>query len=90
MSAVRGGPAPKQVKPAVAGEVVARVEEALSPDELKARALSMIAEGEDEGIKLGTMAEALGLESWRDLVPVTRELIEEGNVEKEGSLYFAT
>jgi len=74
-----------------------------SPEERKAAALEFLSKPENEKIlvehvmnvldglqqQLATMAEALRLESWRDLVPATRELIHEGKVEKAGSLYFA-
>ena len=90
MSAVRGGGgAPrKAARPAVAKELVERIEEAISPSKLKSRALSLIRKSKQEGIKLAAISETLGLESWRSLVPVTQELIAEGKVEKEGPLYF--
>ena len=80
----------EEAAPAVAEELVEQIEEALSPGELKKKVLSLIRKSKDEGIRLVTMAEALGLESWRTLVPVAQELITEGKVKKKGSVYSAT
>jgi len=44
--------------------------------------------GQDEGLKMTQIAEMLGLDEWRTLIPVIRELLDEGVIEKEGSLYF--
>ena len=91
MSAVRGGSAPQARATArIGNELVEQIQEVLSPAKLKRKVLSLIKKSKDEGVKLATMAEELGLERWRDLVPVTRELIEEGKVEKDDSQYLAT
>ena len=90
MSAARGV-APGKTKasrPAVARAETAA--EKLSPSQLKRKVRSLIRQSKQEGIKLAPIAETLGLDNWRTLIPVTRELIKEGEVEKEGSLYSAT
>jgi len=77
-----GHKAPAKPKPAKGAK------EGPSTAGLKAKVLALIA-GSEEGMKLAAVAEQLGFESWRDLLPVARELVEEGKVEKEGSVYFA-
>ncbi len=42
-----------------------------------------------DGIKMTQLAELLGIENWRSLIPVMRELMDDRTVEKDGSLYFA-
>jgi len=40
-------------------------------------------------MKMIQLAELLGIENWRSLIPVMRELLDERVLEKDGSLYFA-
>jgi len=42
-----------------------------------------------DGMKMIQLAELLGIENWRSLIPVMRELLDERVLEKDGSLYFA-
>lgn len=41
-----------------------------------------------QGLKMVEIAEELGLANWRSLIPVIRELLENGDVRKEDSSYF--
>ncbi len=96
MRNVRGGKAPKaprkarvEAKPPVAEELAEHIEEELTPKELKKQVLKLIKKSKDKGIKLGEIADELGLESWRDVLPAAQELIEGDKVEKKDSYYFA-
>ncbi len=41
-----------------------------------------------DGLRMVEIADVLGLENWRSLIPVMRELLEGGDVKKEDSTYF--
>lgn len=41
-----------------------------------------------EGLRMIQLAELLDIEQWRTLIPVMRDLVENQQVKKEGSLYF--
>lgn len=46
-------------------------------------------EDNPQGLRMVEIAEALGIDNWRTLIPVMRELIDEGEIRKEDSTYFA-
>jgi hypothetical protein len=47
-----------------------------------------IVSNKPDGIKMTTIAEILGLENWRSLITIIGELVDDGKLEKDGSLYF--
>ena len=80
---------PKAAAQDIGDQLAERIQEALSPAELKERTMSLIQGRKEEGIKLASISESLGLESWLGIVPLVKELIDEGKVRKEDTLYFA-
>jgi hypothetical protein len=40
------------------------------------------------GLRMVEIAETLGIENWRSLIPIMRELVDDGDVKKEDSTYF--
>jgi len=45
-------------------------------------------EDHPEGLRMVEIAEILGMDNWRALIPFMRELLEDGDVRKEDSTYF--
>jgi len=78
-------------------EAAAEVEEEEITEELAAeeeaeedqggRILDLL-EDNDEGLKMTQIADMLGIENWRTLIPVMRELMDGDEIRKEGTLYF--
>jgi len=67
-------------------EEVAAEEEEIEED-LGGRILDLL-EDRSEGLKMTQIADMLGIESWRALIPVIRGLIDDEEIRKEGTLYF--
>jgi len=67
-------------------EVIADEEEEIEED-LGGRILDLL-EDNTEGLKMTQIADMLGIESWRILIPVIRGLIDDEEIRKEGTLYF--
>jgi len=64
------------------------VEEAIEErEQLRSKIIDIVADNPD-GIKMTKIAEKLGIENWRSLIPVMRRFVDENELEKEGSLYF--
>jgi len=59
----------------------------ISLDDLKLKIVDLM-DRQDDGLKMTEIATILGLDQWRTLIPVIRELLDEGEIKKEGSLYF--
>jgi hypothetical protein len=55
--------------------------------ELFSEVVSLLEENPN-GLRMVEMAEILGLENWRSLIPIMRELMDDGEVRKEDSTYF--
>ena len=55
--------------------------------ELRSRIISIVNDNPD-GIKMTTISEILGIENWRSLIPIMRELVDDEEIEKEGPLYL--
>jgi hypothetical protein len=41
-----------------------------------------------DGLRMVELAETLGVENWRSLIPIMKELLDDGDVKKEDSTYF--
>jgi hypothetical protein len=41
-----------------------------------------------DGLRMVEIAETLGVENWRSLIPIMRELLDDGDIKKEESTYF--
>ena len=41
-----------------------------------------------DGLRMVEIAEHLRIENWRSLIPIMRELMDEGEIKKEDSTYF--
>jgi len=67
-------------------EEVAAEEEEIEED-LGGRILDLL-EDSSEGLKMTQIADMLGIEGWRTLIPVIRELLDDEEIRKEGTLYF--
>ena len=59
----------------------------LNREDLRERIVSTLRDHKD-GMKMMHIAESLGIENWRSLIPIMRELLDEGVLAKDGSLYF--
>lgn len=57
-------------------------------EEFKNIITNLVNENQD-GLKMTQIASILNIENWRTLIPVMRELVDEGELQKDGSLYFA-
>jgi len=47
-----------------------------------------ILEETPDGLRMVELAETLGVENWRSLIPIMKELLDDGEVKKEDSTYF--
>jgi len=47
-----------------------------------------ILEDTPDGLRMVELAETLGVENWRSLIPIMKELLDDGDVKKEDSTYF--
>jgi len=75
-------------------EAAAEVEEeeaiekvAADEEDLGGRILDLL-DDNPEGLKMTRIADMLGVENWRTLIPVMRELQDDGEIRKEDTLYF--
>ena len=96
MQSVRGRTVITGKAKVVAGKVTKTVEEAIEEpveeaieerEQLRSKIIDIVADNPD-GIKMTKIAEKLGIENWRSLIPVMRRFVDENELEKEGSLYF--
>ena len=84
---------PVEVEAAVEAETVEEaMEEAVEEEEveygeLKDQILDLLDENPD-GLRMVEIADSLDIPSWRSLIPVMRELLDEGEVTKEDSTYY--
>jgi len=58
-------------------------------EDLGGRILDLL-EDHTEGLKMTQVADMLGIENWRTLIPIMRELLDDGEIRKEGTLYFVS
>ena len=58
-------------------------------EDLGGRILDFL-EDHTEGMKMTQVADMLGIENWRTLIPIMRELLDDGEIRKEDTLYFAS
>ncbi len=78
-----------------AGEVETEAEEADLEEEeemeegLETEVLDALEEN-PQGLRMVEIAEVLGIDNWRTLIPVIRELVEDGEIRKEDSTYYIT
>jgi len=56
-------------------------------EDLGGRILDLI-EDNPEGLKMTQIADMLGIENWRSLIPAMRELMDDGEIKKEDTQYF--
>ena len=59
------------------------------PEEDRQEEIVSLLEENPEGLRMVEIAEKLGIENWRSLIPVMRELLDNGSVKKEESTYFS-
>jgi uncharacterized phage infection (PIP) family protein YhgE len=81
-------------EPAVEADVKAepeeKVEEELDQREGLISEILGLLEENPNGLRMVELAETLGVENWRSLIPIMRELLDDGDVKKEDSTYFIT
>ena len=58
-------------------------------EDLGGRILDLL-EDHTEGLKMTQVADMLGIENWRTLIPIMRGLLEDGEIRKEDTLYFVS
>ena len=63
-------------------------EEVAEEDDLGDEIVSLLDDNPD-GLRMVEIADVLGIESWRSLIPVMRELLDDDEVRKEDSTYYA-
>ena len=68
-------------------EVVAEEEKVEEEADLSDEIVGLLEDNPD-GLRMVEIADILGIESWRSLIPVMRELLDDGEVRKEDSTYF--
>ena len=80
---------PAEIKAAVKVTAVEEdeVEEETGFEGLNDQILDLLDENPD-GLRMVEIAEHLDIPSWRSLIPVMRELLDEGDVTKEDSTYY--
>ena len=66
---------------------VAAAEEKIEGEDLGGRILDLI-EDNPEGLKMTQIADMLDIGNWRTLIPVMRELMDDGEIRKEDTQYF--
>jgi len=76
----------KTVEAAIKEEEV-ELEEVLE-DDLEEEIVNLLEDNPD-GLRMVEIADVLGIESWRTLIPVMRQLLDDGEVTKEDSTYYA-
>ena len=77
---------PEAVAEEPAEEAEPEMEEAEQED-LGGRILDLI-EDNPKGLKMTQIADMLDIENWRSLIPVMRELMDDGEIKKEDTQYF--
>ena len=75
---------PEEMEP---GEQIAEEEES-EEDDLGGEIVGILEDNPD-GLRMVEIADVLGIESWRSLIPVMRELLDDDEVTKEDSTYYA-
>ena len=75
----------EETEPVAEEEVSEEVEER---EELMSEILGLLEDNSD-GLRMVEIAETLGIENWRSLIPVMRDLHDNGRVTKEDSTYYA-
>jgi uncharacterized coiled-coil DUF342 family protein len=75
---------PSKVKAAPKAKPVKKVE--AEGADLEDEVLDLLEENPD-GLKMTEIADSLGIKPWQSLIPVVRELLDDGKVAKEGSIY---
>jgi len=86
--------AEKEIKPepAAATKVEAgpeeAIEEALDEREGLISEILGLLEDTPDGLRMVEIAETLGVENWRSLIPIIRELLDDGDITKEDSTYY--
>jgi len=72
------------------GEAVEEAAEEIEPKdrELLKQGVIEALEDEPDGLKMTQIAEMLGVENWRSLIPVMRELLAADELRKEDSVYY--
>ena len=68
-------------------EVAADEEEEEFEKDLGGGILDLL-EDRSEGLKMTKIADMLGIENWRSLIPIMRVLLDDEEIRKEGTLYF--
>jgi len=58
-------------------------------EDLGGRILDLL-EDHTEGLKMTEVADILGIENWRTLIPIMREFLDDGEIRKEDTLYFVS
>ena len=72
---------------------VKTVEEAIEEEELEegeelTNEIIGLLEDNPDGLRMVEIADRLGVPNWRSLIPVMRQLLDEGEVRKEDSTYY--
>jgi len=61
--------------------------DAAKREELMSEIVGLLKDNPD-GLRMVKVADLLGIESWRSLIPVMRELLDNGEITKEDSIYY--
>jgi len=77
----------EEVEEATAEVEEEEITEEEAEEDLGGRILDLL-EDSSEGLKMTKIADMLGIENWRTLIPVMRELLNDEEIRKEGTLYF--
>ncbi|PIX22676.1 MAG: hypothetical protein COZ68_11465 [Deltaproteobacteria bacterium CG_4_8_14_3_um_filter_43_13] len=83
---VEAGVEVKTVSEAIEEEEAA--EEIIEREPLRSKILGILEDNTD-GLRMVEIADTLGIENWRSLIPLMRELKDNGEVRKEDSSYYA-
>ena len=76
-----------QGKEAVSKDLPESPEDDIDTQDLYGEIVSLLQDTPD-GLRMVEIAEHLRIENWRSLIPVMRELMDDGDVKKEDSIYF--
>ncbi|MCG2775252.1 MAG: hypothetical protein L6406_06160, partial [Desulfobacterales bacterium] len=88
LATMRAAREPAVIKPAEVEPEVEEAQEELAEDEgLKKKILDLL-DNDPDGLKMVEMGDMLGIENWRSLIPVMRDLLDEGEVTKENTTYY--
>ena len=47
-----------------------------------------VLEENPDGLKMAEIADILGVENWRSLIPIVRELLDDGVIRKKSPMYY--